>query len=34
MVVAQLSQYDLKVGTLRVVNSQTIEDLLAQFPRE
>ena len=30
----QLSQYDLKMGTPRVVKSQAITDLLAQFPRE
>ena len=30
----QLSQYDLKVGTPKVVKSQVIADLLAQFLRE
>ena len=30
----QLSQYDLKMGTLRAVKSQAIADLLVQFPRE
>ncbi|XP_030959023.1 uncharacterized protein LOC115980968 [Quercus lobata] len=30
----QLSQYDLRMGTPRVVKSQVIADLLAQFPRE
>ena len=30
----QLSQYGLKVGMTKVVKSQAIADLLAQFPRE
>ena len=30
----QLSQYDLKAGTPKAVNSQAIVDLLAQFPGE
>ena len=30
----QLSQYDLRMGTPRVVKSQTIANLLAQFPGE
>ena len=30
----QLSQYDLKTGTPKAVKSQTIADLLAQFPGE
>ena len=30
----QLSQYDLRMGTPRVVKSQAIADLLAQFSRE
>ena len=30
----QLPQYDLKVGTPKVVKSQAIVDLLAQFPGE
>ena len=30
----QLSQYDLKTGTPKVVKSQAIVDLLAQFPGE
>ena len=30
----QLSQYDLKVGTPKIVKSQAIVDLLAQFPGE
>nr|XP_023927047.1 uncharacterized protein LOC112038472 [Quercus suber] len=30
----QLSQYDLRIGTPRVVKSQAIVDLLAQFPGE
>ena len=30
----QLSQYDLRTGTLRAVKSQAIADLLAQFPGE
>ena len=30
----QLSQYDLRMGTLKAVKSQAIADLLAQFPRE
>ena len=30
----QLSQYDLRIGTPRVVKSQTIANLLAQFPGE
>ena len=30
----QLSQYDLRMGTLKAVKSQAIVDLLAQFPGE
>ena len=30
----KLSQYDLKAGTPKVVKSQVIVDLLAQFPGE
>nr|XP_023919493.1 uncharacterized protein LOC112031047 [Quercus suber] len=30
----ELSQYDLRMGTPRVVKSQAIADLLAQFPGE
>ena len=30
----QLSQYDLKMRTLKAVKSQAIKDLLAQFSRE
>ena len=30
----QLSQYDMKVGMTKVVKSQAIADLLAQFPGE
>ena len=30
----QLSQYNLKAGMPKTVKSQTIADLLAQFPRE
>jgi len=30
----QLSQYNLKAGTAKVVKSQAIADILAQFPGE